>query len=102
MLLGRTEVTYKRKLLEITLSMQLSSTFSKKEIISLYLCCYVFSKNLIGVKALCNNDNYIIDNLSNKDIYEIAARFKYPNITQTNYLKILRRVRTIEKINNSR
>lgn len=99
-LLGKTELTYKRKLLEIILSTELTDSFSKEEIINLYLCCYVFSKNLIGVKALCENDNYNIENLSNKEICEIVARFKYPNITKANYIKFLKRVRAIDKINN--
>jgi hypothetical protein len=99
-LLEKREITFKRKMTEILLSTELSNKLNKKEIISLYLNNYVFSKNIIGIEELCKAENYLLTQLDPKDIYEITARFKYPNLTKTNLIRYLKRVRTIEKINN--
>lgn len=46
--------------------------------------------------SFCNYENYNLDNLSVNQAAEIAARFKYPILRKTNYVKYLKRVRIIE------
>jgi len=99
-IIKRSEPTFKRKYFEVTLSSIIFDRFTKSETIDIYLNCYVFQPNLIGVKSICEKENYYIDQLTNKDIYEISARFKYPKVTKENYIRYLKRVRTIEIINN--
>ncbi len=70
--------------------------FSKIEIIFAYLETYRFN-NCIGLSELCKNENYNINSLSRTDSAQIAARLKYPTINKSNYIKYLKRVRTIEK-----
>ncbi len=99
-ILKNNEQTFKRKYFEILLSSLIFKQFTKTEIINLYLSCYKFHEKIKGVHVICEKENYKIDALTQKDIYEIAARFKYPMLTKGNYIKYLKRVRTIEKINN--
>lgn len=96
MLLQKREITFMRKIFEILLSTFIVKNYKKEEIINAYLNYYVFTYNVVGVKALCLRENYCLEKLSIKDSYEIAARFKYPIITRNNYVKYLKRVRTIE------
>lgn len=98
LILGRKEITLKRKLFEIILSTQFNQYYTKEEIINIYLSSYIYSNGIIGVNSLCKVENYELEKLSNNDIFEIAARFKYPNLSQKNYLKFLKRVRLIEKL----
>jgi len=99
--LNKREITIKRKINEILLSTLVSKEFSKEEIINAYLCTYNFN-NCIGVYSLCSKENYNINNLSNNEAAQIAARFKYPSINKSNYINYLKRVRTIEvKFNHS-
>lgn len=100
-ILNNKEQTFKRKYFEVTLSTIVFKQFTKTEIINLYLSCYVFHAKAIGVISICEEENYKIDQLTYKDICEIAARFKYPILTKGNLIKYLKRVRTIELINNS-
>lgn len=99
-ILKNNEPTFKRKYFEITLSTLIFKKFTKTEIINLYLTCYTFHEKIKGVHSICEKENYKIDALTQKDIYEIAARFKYPTLTKGNYIKYLKRVRTVEIINN--
>ncbi|MDO9594306.1 MAG: biosynthetic peptidoglycan transglycosylase [Lutibacter sp.] len=99
-ILKKNELTLKRKYFEITLSTEISKRLSKSETINKYLNSYLFHSNIIGVSSLCKKENYLIDQLSNKDIYEIVARFKYPKVTKENHIRYLKRVRTIELKNN--
>jgi len=99
-ILKNNERTFKRKYFEITLSTLIFKQFTKTEIINLYLTCYTFHNKIKGVHSICEKENYKIDQLTQKDIYEIAARFKYPMVTKGNYIKYLKRVRTIEIMNN--
>jgi len=78
------------------LAVLISMEFSKNEIMFAYLNTYNFN-NCVGVCSLCSMENYDIENLSYNDAAQIAARFKYPSITKSNYIKYLKRVRTIEK-----
>lgn len=99
-ILKKNERTFKRKYFEVTLSTIIFTKFTKTETINLYLNCYSFHDKLKGVNSICEKENYQIDLLTNKDICEIAARFKYPMLTKGNYIKYLKRVRTIEIMNN--
>lgn len=69
--------------------------FSKTEIIYAYLETYRFG-NFIGIIELCKNENYKINSLSHYEYAQIAARLKYPTINKLNYIKYLKRVRTVE------
>lgn len=91
----RREINFKRKINEIILATLLNDTFTKNEILYAYFDTYKF-KNSIGIFNFCQNENYNLDNLSIIESAQIAARLKYPHITKTNYIKFLKRVRTIE------
>ncbi len=93
------EIRVKRKVNEIMLATLINKEFTKEEILYAYLGTYKFA-NTIGVFNFCSNENYDINKLSLNETAEIAARFKYPSITKSNYIKYLKRVRTIRKTTN--
>lgn len=93
------EISVKRKVNEIMLATLINKEFTKEEILYAYLSTYKFI-NTIGVFNFCSNENYDINKLSINETAEIAARFKYPTITKSNYIKYLKRVRTISKTTN--
>jgi len=88
-------ITFKRKINEIFLATLIDKQFSKNEIIIAYLETYNFGKS-IGINSLCLNEIYLLNTLSNYEVAQITARLKYPNLNKTNYIKFLKRVRTIE------
>ncbi|HSZ86495.1 MAG TPA: biosynthetic peptidoglycan transglycosylase [Puia sp.] len=89
-------LSIKRKLKEIMFATMLNGEFNKETILSAYLSLYAF-RNCIGIIAFCILENYDIPSLSTIEIAQIIARFKYPSITGTNYIRYLKRVRIIEK-----
>lgn len=89
------EISIKRKLNEIILASLIAKSYSKNEILFAYFDTYIF-ENCIGIFTFCKLENYDIDNLSIKQSAEIAARFKYPILRKSNYIKYLKRVRIIE------
>lgn len=90
------ELKLKRKINEVLIAVLIENKFSKKEILEAYVNLYQFH-SCIGVFNLCKIEKYDINRLSNHECFEIAARFKYPIINRRNYIKFLKRVRTIEK-----
>lgn len=90
------EIKFKRKIKEIIFASLIDNEFSKDKILFAYLDTYRF-KNCIGIFTFCQYENYNLDNLSINQSAEIAARFKYPTLHKTNYIKYLKRVRTIER-----
>ena len=92
------KIKLRRKIKEIIFAALIDKDFSKHEILFAYVNTYRF-KNCIGVFVFCKLENYDLDNLSVSQATEIAARFKYPDLHKTNYIKYLKRVRTIEKKN---
>ncbi|OAV63983.1 Penicillin-binding protein 1A [Bacteroidales bacterium Barb4] len=90
------EITLKRKIIEIMLSVMVNKEFSKEEILFAYFTTYKF-KDCIGIFTFCEREGYNIDSLSQAESAEIVARFKYPNLSKNNYIKYLKRVQTIEK-----
>lgn len=90
------EISVKRKVNEILLATLINKEFTKEEILIAYLGTYKFV-NTVGVFNFCSKENYDINHLSLNEIAEIAARFKYPSITKSNYINYLKRVRTIIK-----
>lgn len=90
------EIRLKRKVNEIMLATLINKEFTKEEILYAYLDTYKFV-NSIGVFNFCLKENYNISKLSHNETAEIAARIKYPSITKSNYIKYLKRVRTIQK-----
>jgi len=95
-IINEREIKASRKVKEIMLATLIDKEFSKIEIIFAYLETYRFN-NCIGLSELCKNENYNINSLSRTDSAQIAARLKYPTINISNYIKYLKRVRTIEK-----
>jgi len=91
--------TYKRKFNELLLSTIFHKKYPKENIVLIYLTYYFFSNEKVGIKQFCEIENYDFNCLSKKDICEIVARLKYPNLNQANYISYLKRVRTIEKNN---
>lgn len=91
------EIKVGRKIKEIMLATLIDKEFSKTEMIFAYLETYRFG-NCTGLSNLCKNENYDINSLSRTDSAQIAARLKYPTVNKSNYIKYLKRVRTIEKI----
>ena len=53
-------------------------------------------ENRMDLERLCQNENYNLNNLTNNEACQIAARFKYPYLIESNYCRYLKRVRTIE------
>jgi membrane carboxypeptidase/penicillin-binding protein len=90
------DIKVKRKIKEILFASLLDKEFSKDKILIAYFNTYQF-KNCSGILAFCHIENYNLDNITKKQSAEIAARFKYPTITKDNYIKYLKRVRTIER-----
>jgi penicillin-binding protein 1A len=88
-------ITFKRKINEIFLATLIDKQFSKNEIIIAYLETYNFGKSF-GINSLCRNEKYLLHALSNHEVAQITARLKYPNLNTSNYIKYLKRVRTIE------
>lgn len=86
----------KRKIKEIFLASLINRKFTKEEIFYTYLIKYRFN-NCVGIFKFCEIENYNIDCLSIYETAQIAARIKYPSITESNYIRYLKRVRTIEK-----
>lgn len=89
------KILLKRKLKEIFFATIIDNEFSKEEILFAYFDTYKFG-NYIGVFDLCKSENYNLDKLTLNQSAEIVARFKYPTIKITNYIRYLKRVRTIE------
>jgi len=100
-ILDEREITVNRKFNEIMLATLISREFTKNEIMFAYIDTYRFN-SCVGVYNLCLKENYDLDNLSYNEAAQIAARFKYPTINKFNYIKYLKRVRTIEIKNNIR
>ena len=90
------EISIRRKVKEIMLAVLINNEFTKNEIISAYLNTYRFHY-CYGIFAFCKAEKYDIDNLSFNECAQIAARLKYPSINKSNYIKYLKRVRTIER-----
>lgn len=90
------EIKMKRKIKEVLFASLLDKEFSKKRIIASYLNTYQFG-NSKGIQSLCEAENYDLNNLSTYQSAEIAARFKFPTVSKNNYIKYLKRVRTIER-----
>lgn len=90
------EISFKGKINEIMLAILINEDFNKTEILKAYTDLYVFN-SCVGINNLCMIEKYNTENLTIHDYAELAARFKYPNITKTNYIKFLKRVRTIER-----
>ena len=90
------DLKLKRKINEIMLSVLIDNSFSKAEILKAYVNLYMFNSS-IGIYNLCNKEKYDTFNLTKQDCAELAARFKYPHLNKNNYVRFLKRVRTIEK-----
>lgn len=93
------EIKYKRKIIEIILASSIDRKFTKDEILKAYLLHYDFvvCRGLIEFSEI---EHYDLKRLSRKSSAEIAARIKYPILSSGNYLRFLKRVRTIEKLVN--
>ncbi|HRG17762.1 MAG TPA: biosynthetic peptidoglycan transglycosylase [Flavobacterium lutivivi] len=92
------ELNFKRKISEIMLAVLVEKEFTKNEILNAYLNLYQFNF-CVGISDFCKIERYNLNKLSNHECYEIAARFKYPKVNHINYIKFLKRVRTIERNN---
>jgi hypothetical protein len=90
------EITLRRKIKEMMLAALIERDYSKDEIINAYMNSYRFIE-IIGIEEFCQNEKYDFDDLTISNSIEIAARFKYPCISPRNYIRYLKRVRTIEK-----
>jgi len=95
-IINEREIKAGRKIKEIMLATLIDKEFSKTKMIFAYLETYRFG-NCAGLSDFCKNENYDIKSLSRTDAAQIAARLKYPTINKSNYIKYLKRVRTIEK-----
>ncbi|MGV8946462.1 MAG: biosynthetic peptidoglycan transglycosylase [Lutibacter sp.] len=89
------ELSLKRKIIEILISTLISKKFTKNEILMAYFETYNFN-NCIGISNLCKIELYDLNNLTDYENTQLAARFKHPSINKRNYLKYLKRVRIIE------
>lgn len=89
------KIHIKRKLNEILLALLINQRFSKEEILKAYVHSYQFGWYK-GVGEFCESIKYDISHLSLEQSIQIAARFKYPSLSASNYIKYLKRVRIIE------
>ena len=89
------EISLKRKLHEALLAILIDKEFTKREVLAGYLWSYDFN-SCIGLFELCRQEKYDLEELSWKEAAQIAARLKYPSVNKRNYIKYLKRVRTIE------
>jgi membrane peptidoglycan carboxypeptidase len=89
-------ITVKRKIKEIVLAVLIEQAFSKMDIFQGYLNTYKIG-SFNNVSTFCLSKNLDLKHLSVIESAEIAARLKYPYIRNSNYIKYLKRVRTIEK-----
>lgn len=90
------KVSLYRKVKEMLLSILLERVFSKKEILYAYLATYRIG-DCDNIISFCISKSLDIQDLTNNDSAIIAARLKYPNISTSNYIRYLKRVRIIEK-----
>lgn len=97
-ILGDREISVSRKINEILISVLITNKFSKNEIIISYCQLYDFGC-VIGVEKLCKLENINLNILTDSESYQVAARFKYPILTYSNYIKYLKRVREVEMKN---
>jgi membrane carboxypeptidase/penicillin-binding protein len=89
------EIRIKRKIKEVLLASLINGAFSKNEILYAYITTYRFN-NCTGILTFCQIEKYNIEELTINESAQIAARFKFPTINKSNYVKYLKRVRTIE------
>lgn len=94
-------ITYSRKFRECLLASKLHTEFSKDEILQSYCSNYPFDGKTVGIASLCNKEGYEYYSISEHEANELAARFKYPALTEDNIIKYLKRVRTIELLTNN-
>lgn len=94
-LTNKREVTVKRKIKEIVFATLISREFAKNEILFAYMSSYRFN-SFVGIFTFCEKEEYDLKGLSINQSAQIAARFKYPALNKLNYIKYLKRVRTIE------
>lgn len=90
------ELNLKRKFNEVLLAVLIDYVFTKDEILNAYVNLYEFN-SCKGISDFCKTEEYNLSKLSHFECYELAARFKYPSINRTNYIRYLKRVRIIEK-----
>jgi hypothetical protein len=90
------ELKLKRKFNEVLLAVLIDNKFTKDEILNAYVSLYEFN-SCKGISDFCRVEKYDLTKLSIHECFEIAARFKYPNVNKKNYIRYLKRVRTIEK-----
>jgi membrane carboxypeptidase/penicillin-binding protein len=89
------EIKITRKISELMLATLINKMYSKNEILVTYLETYLFN-NCVGIINFCENEKYDIESLSINECAQISGRLKYPNLNRGNYIKYLKRVRTIE------
>ncbi|MFN3753832.1 biosynthetic peptidoglycan transglycosylase [Flavobacterium sp.] len=89
------ELNLKRKFNEVLLAVLIDYEFTKDEILNAYVNLYEFN-TCKGISDFCKTEKYDLSKLSHFECYELAARFKYPSINRANYIRYLKRVRTIE------
>jgi membrane carboxypeptidase/penicillin-binding protein len=92
---------YHRKIQELCYSSYLNFRFEKHQIMTVFLEKYKFNSQTIGILNFCKKNSYDINSLSKNDLFEIASRIKYPNISEKNIIRYLKRVRTCEIKYNS-
>lgn len=91
------EIKISRKIKEIILASLIENEFTKEDILKIYVLKYNFN-NCVGLHTFSVAAGYKTYDLTNIEIFQILARLKYPSINQSNYIRYLKRVRTIEII----
>lgn len=89
------EIKISRKFKEIILASLIENEFTKEDILKLYALKYNFN-TCTGLHTFIIKAGYNTYDLTNIEIFQILARLKYPSINQSNYIRYLKRVRTIE------
>lgn len=90
------EINLSRKIREIVLAALVEKKYSKIDIILTYAKIYCFNEKM-GIQKLCESEGYNLSFLSINQISQIVARLKYPNVNSKNYIRYIKRVRSVEK-----
>lgn len=94
------EITFRRKVREIFLTIRLNKYFTKKQLFHAYFNLYQIN-NCVGIPHFCSKIKFDLNKLSKNECCHIVARLKYPIITDRNEVRFTKRMEIIESKYNS-
>jgi penicillin-binding protein 1A len=91
------DISIRRKITEINLSVLINKKFSKDEIFKAYFHLYPICSRNKGIQNYCIEKEFNVNSLSLTQCFEIATRIRYPNIDNS-HKRYLKRYRVIEQM----